>query len=144
MPFHRFYLNNDIFLERFGWIQTFDDGIRARVFDGRPTELDRLLEHADDEIAVEQVFARLRVHQSQIVVVAIRALITALADVQRRAAGRNSRDRIVAVLRAVIAAVEDDASRVISSADAAKIFKEKSKQMKNVFLYQGGGERCDR
>lgn len=115
------YLDDDIFLERLGRIESFDDGIRARVFDGRSAKLDRFLEHADDEIAVEEVLARLRVHKSQIVVVSVGALIASLADVQRRAAGRYPRHGVVAILSAVIAAVENDTSRVVSSADTAKI-----------------------
>ncbi len=83
--------------------------------------MDRFLEHADDEIAVKEVLARLRVHKSQIVIVSVGALIASLADVQRRAAGRYPRHGVVAILSAVIAAVENDTSRVVSSADTAKI-----------------------
>lgn len=115
------YLDDDIFLERLGRIESFDNGIRARVFDGRSAKLDRFLEHADDEIAVKEVLARLRVHKSQIVVVSVGALVASLADVQRRAAGRYPRHGVVAILSAVIAAVENDTSRVVSSADTAKI-----------------------
>ena len=114
-------MNDDIFFEGFRRVETFDNGIGARIFDGCPTKLDGFLEHADDEITVEKVFARLRVHKSQIVVVSVGALIASLADVQRRAAGRYPRHRVVAVLCAVIDAVENDASRVVSSADTAKI-----------------------
>lgn len=121
IEFLKIYLNDNIFLERFGRIETFDNGIRARVFDGRATKLDSFLEHADNEIAVEQVLARLRVHKSQIVVVSVGALIASLADVQRRAAGRYPRHRVVSVLRTVISSVENDAGRVVSSAHAAKI-----------------------
>ena len=121
IEFLKIYLNDNIFLERFGRIETFDNGIRARVFDGRATKLDSFLEHADNEIAVEQVLARLRVHKSQIVVVSVGALIASLADVQRRATGRYPRHRVVSVLRTVISSVENDAGRVVSSAHAAKI-----------------------
>ena len=65
------YLNDDIFFERLGRIETFDDGIGSRVLDGRTAKLDGFLEHADYEIAVEEVLARLRIHKSQIVVVSV-------------------------------------------------------------------------
>lgn len=114
-------MNDDIFLEWFGRIETFDNSIGSRVLDCRAAELDCFLEHADDKITIEQIFTGLWVHQCQVVVIAVGSLIAALANVQRRATGRYSRDGIVAVLSAVVAAIENDARRVVTATNSAKI-----------------------
>ena len=114
-------LDDQIPLDRFGRVETFEDGVRSRVLDGRAAELDRLLEHADDKVAVEQVLARGGVHQRQVVVVAVGALVALLANVQVAAAGRDARHQIVAVLRLVVRAVVDDARRIVAAAHAAYV-----------------------
>ena len=56
------YLNDDVSFQRLWWIETFDNCVRSRVFNGGAAKLDRFLEHADDKVAIKEVFARLRVH----------------------------------------------------------------------------------
>ena len=114
-------LNDHVPLERLGRVEPFDDGVRSRVLDGGAAKLDRLGEHAHDEVAVEEVLARLRIEESQVVVVSIGALVASLADIQGRRSSRNSSHVIVAVLRRVVRAIHDDASRIIPTANAAQV-----------------------
>ena len=117
------HLDDDVFLEGLGGIESFHDSIRSGILDGGPTELDGLLEHTDDEVAVEEVLARLGIHQGQVVVVVVAALVARLADVQTGASGRNSGHVVVAVLRLVEGAVQHDAGWVVSVANAAQVCK---------------------
>ena len=115
------HLDDQIAFDGFGRVEAFQDGVGSRIFDGGAAELNRLLEHADHKVAVEQIFARLGVHQRQIVVVSVGALVAFLADVHVGASGRNPRHKVVAVLRLIVRSVVDDARRIVATTHAANV-----------------------